>query len=280
MWRPDLSVWRFPTDGPKLTEFLSRVEGRAEELGYTPLRGEGLLIVARPQAEENGNDLLVVRRRHVLDKEYFQHVWPAGDVVDKRDTMHERGWTYFTVEGRINGEEVRGQGRMPFVYAAAREHSPWLRLNVGNRLKFVDSGEEALVYEAGQVAASYEGGSLFKGLARPWMGLHSVDTVRRDAAEEQVPFESKYEGGEEKAVITLFPEEGRLIYTIDIKKDVIEKVEVTTSDGKKAELSFSYLQDLEQAAYEFTQPRITRSYGTERRASPGMRWLVQMLNDY
>jgi hypothetical protein len=276
IWRPDLSVLRLPTDEPELTEFLSRVEGRAEELGYTPLRGEGLLIVARPQAEENGNDLLVVRRRHVLEKEYFQHVWPAGArTVDNRDAMHERGWTYFTVEGQINGEEVSGQGRIPFVYAASREHSPWLRLKVGNRLKLVDSGAEALVYEAGQVVASYDGGSLFKGLGRPWMGLHTVDTVRRDAAEEQVQFETRYEAGAEKAVITLFPEQGRLVYTIDIKEDVIEKIELSTSDGKEAELRFTYLQDLDQAPHEFTQPRTTRSYGTERRASRGMLWLMK-----
>lgn len=259
MWRKDFSVWRLPTDEPKLTDFLSQVEGRTEDLGYTPLRGEGLLIVARSEGKENGNDLLVVRRSHVLEKEYFQHVWPAGaKVVDNRDAMHRRGWTYFAVEGQINGEPVKGTGRIPFVYAVSQRHWPWIKLRVGERAIVDDS---------------------FAAFSRPWMGLHTIDTVRRDAAERQVWFKTTYGGREGKAEVILSAEGGEMVYTIDMEKDVIEKIAILTNYGKKGELRFTYLQEIEEAGVEFTEPRITRSYGSKRRASPGMLWLMRMIID-
>jgi len=259
VWRKDFSVWRLPTDEPQLTDFLSQVEGRTEDLGYTPLRGEGLLIVARSEAEENGNELLVVRRSHVLQKEYFQHVWPAGvRTVDNRDAMHRRGWTYFTIEGQINGERVEGTGRIPFVYAVSGRHWPWMRLRIGNKAIVDDS---------------------FAGFSRPWMGLHTIDTVRRDAAERQVWFKTHTQG-QGKAEVILTCGQGKVAYTIDMEKDVIEKITILTNDGKKGELRFTYLQDIDEAGSEFAEPRITRSYGSKRRASPGMLRLIQMIKDY
>ncbi|MHC4617696.1 MAG: RNA polymerase sigma factor [Planctomycetota bacterium] len=278
MYRSDLSVWRLPTDEPQLSRFLSQVEGRTEDLGYTPLRGEGLLIVARSQGSQNDSDLLVVRRSHVLEKEYFQHFWPAGaGAVDNRDKMHKRGWTYFTVEGHIDGKRAAGAGRIPFVYEAGERYRPWLRLRVGHSLKIADSGTEALVYDStGKVTKSYAGGTFFKGLTRPWMGLHTIDTVRRDAAEQQVWFDTEYEAGETKAQVILTPQEGKLVYTIDMETDVIDNIRITTRDGREGELRFAYLQDTEHAGVEFTEPQIGRGYGSKRRASPGMLWLLQL----
>jgi len=259
MWHKDLSVWRLPTDEPKLTDFLSQVEGRTEDLGYTPLRGEGLLIVARSQAAEKGNDLLVVRRSHVLEKEYFQHFSSAGaKVVDNRDAMHRRGWTYFTVEGQINGKEVEGTGRIPFVYAVSQRHWPWMKLRIGERTIVDDS---------------------FAGFSRPWLGLHTVDTVRRDAAEQQAWFETKYAPKQQKAQVILTCGQGKLVYSVDMEKDVIDEIKISTTEGKEGELRFSYLQEIDQAGGEFTEPRIRRSYGSKRKVYPGMLWLMKMIID-
>lgn len=280
MWRADLSVWRLPTDEPDLTEFLSQVQGRTEELGYTPLRGEGLLIVARSQGRENDSDLLVVRRTHVLEKEYFQHFLPGGGrVVDNRDAMHKRGWTYFKISGEIDGEIVTGAGRMPFVYQTAEQFRPWLRLEVGNRLRIVDDGAQAVMYDgSGRVVSRYAGGSFFKGLPRPWMGLHTIDTVRRDAAEQKVPFETKFEQGDEKAEVRVTCGEVKLVYIIDMGADVVDKITFSTADGNAGELRFSYLQEIEGRGDEFIEPPASSYYGRKREQGPGLPWLVHLVN--
>ncbi|MHC4623078.1 MAG: RNA polymerase sigma factor [Planctomycetota bacterium] len=278
MYGSDLAVQRLPTDKAKLREFLVQVEGGGEDMEYVPGHGEGLLVIIGRGVEGNANWPRVIRHQNVLDEECFRYDWPAGiRTVDNRDAMHRRGWTYFRVEGEIDGEKVSGVGRMPFVYAASTKHGPWLRLNVGHRLVVVDAGTEALVYNSsGQVTASYAGGSFFRGLARPWVGLHTIDVVRRDAAGQQVWFETKYDARDRKAEVILTCTEGKLVYAVDMEKDVIEKVAFSGGDGTQADLRFSYLQDIDGASDEFVQPRITRSYGSKRRQGPGLLWLVRL----
>ncbi|HUW20935.1 MAG TPA: RNA polymerase sigma factor [Sedimentisphaerales bacterium] len=277
-WRSDLAVWRLPVDTPELTEFLSRVDGRGAQIDYVADTAQGLLVIARADGKENGSSSQIVRHEHLLDEEYFLYDRPAGaKTIDNRDQMHKRGWTYFAVEGRINAERVSGVGRLPFVYAQSQAHTPWLIIRVGSHHKIADSGVEALVYdESGNVAASYRAGTFFKGLTRPWMGLHAIDTVRRDAAEQRVWSETKYNGGELKAEVILTCGQGRLVYTIDMETDVIDAITISTSDGKEGQLRFSYLQNIDQPGGEFVQPRISGSYAGKRRASPGILWLLQL----
>ncbi|HUW18344.1 MAG TPA: sigma-70 family RNA polymerase sigma factor [Sedimentisphaerales bacterium] len=278
MWRPDLAAQRLPTDKAQLREFLSRVEGRGEEMGYVPAQGDGLLVIARREGDSGHSR--IVRLHHVLDEEYFRYNWPAGiKTVDNRDAMHKRGWTYFRVEGAIMGQRVTGVGRIAFVYAACKQFRPWLRLQVGNRLRIVDIREEALLYDdGGKVVASYAGGSFFKGLARPWMGLHTIDAVRRDAAEQQVWFETKYEANDEKAQVVLTSGQVRLVYTIDMWKDVVEEITFSMDDGKEGQMRFSYLQEIDEAGDEFAEPGITQRHSSKRRESGGIIWLFQLAN--
>ncbi len=254
MWANDLTVWRLPTDNPQLTEFLSQVEGKREEMKYVPSYNNGLLVVVK-QGQNNNHSQLTLRF-DVSDEEYFRYKWPAGArVVDKRDTMHKRGWTYFKITGQINGKEVEGRGRIPFVYAVSVEHWPWLELKVGGRI----------VNEAG-----------FAGIGRPWMGLHTIDTVRRDAAQEQIWFNTKYNKRNGKAQVILKPEDGQIVYTIDMEKDVIEKIAFSTGDGREGELRFSYLKEIENIGNEFTQP-VSKTSMRER--SEGISWLLELVRD-
>ena len=74
-----------------------------------------------------GNDTLSIRHQNNLDEDYFQADWPTNaNVVDNRDEMHKRGWTYFSVSGNINGQNVTGKGRIPFVYSTSDKYSPWI----------------------------------------------------------------------------------------------------------------------------------------------------------
>lgn len=279
MWDSELSVQRLPTDGVTFREFLSMVEGKSYEMEYVPNKGYGLLVITRRSSDENNNRLRITQHYNVLDEEYFRYKWPAGaKVVDKRDAMHKRGWTYFRLTGEIGGDKVSGTGQIPLVHATSRRHSPWLKLQVGNSLKIVDSGAEACVYDgSAKVVATYEGGSFFKGLARPWMGLHTINTVRRDAVEQRVWFETKHITGGNEAEIELTCEQTKLVYTIDMEKDLIEKITFLTNDGREGELRFSYLQEIEQTTNEFVSPRRKSSKGPQRK-QPGIIWLVKLAN--
>ncbi len=239
-WAKDLSVWRLPTDTGKLKEFLDRVQGRPQESECIKRAGDGLLVIAKTGAAEN-NGPKITYHYNVLDEEYFRYGWPAGArVVDNRDPMHRRGWTYFTVTGEINAQPVEGHGRIPFVYAAARRYWPWLRLKLGQR-------------EIRECS--------FAGLARPWLGLHTIDTIRRDAAAEGIGFETKLLTRAAKGQVILNKETGRITYTIDMKNDVIEKI--TFHGGSQGFLRFNYLADIDDVGSGFAEPRMTRRKGTK-----------------
>jgi RNA polymerase sigma-70 factor (ECF subfamily) len=276
MYISDLSVLRLPTDSPELAGFISQVEGRKGQMEYVPNKERGLLVITTRNGRRGPNHSWVTRHSNVLDERYFLPDWPAGaKVVDNRDAMHKRGWTYFRITGRINAEEVLGTGRIPFVYAASMRFSPWLKLQLADGSMIVDSGVEACVFDgSGKVAARYQGGNFFRGLGRPWMGMHTIDTVRRDAAAKQVWFETKRSN---KAEVVLTCEQVKLVYTIDMETDVVEKITFSASDGSEGELRFSYLQDIESLGNEFAPPRI-RSNRAPRRQDQGMLWLVNLMN--
>ncbi|UCF42953.1 MAG: RNA polymerase sigma factor [Planctomycetota bacterium] len=278
IWRGDLGVWRLPTDGPELSGFISAVEGETAEMDYIRGRGEGLLVITRRGVEEVSNGLRVIRHYNVLEEEYFRYSLPVGiEVVDERDAMRRRGWTCFRVTGEINGKEITGGGRIPFVYEAAEQYGPWLRLKVGERLEIVDSDRGASIYDAeGKLSGRYARGSFFRGLGRPWMGLHTIDTVRRDAAEQGMRFETRLTGGN-NAEIKVSGGEGELVYTIDMARDVVEKIRISSSNGwdAKGEIRFEYLEGISGVGEEFVRPR-RGPYRGRQEKSIGMRWLMRL----
>jgi hypothetical protein len=278
MWAGDLSVQRLPTDRPELRQFLSQVEGNTTDMRYVPIHSRGFLVIGK--RDQDGAYSQSTHRYDVSNEESFRYNWQRGArTIDNRDAMHKRGWAYFRITGEIGGKAVSGLGRIPFVYALSKRFSPWLVLELGNGSQIVDSGAGACVYDrSGKVAARYEGGSFFKGLGRPWMGLHTVDTVRRDAAEKQVRFEARLASGGNKAEVVLTLKEGQILYSIDMRTDVIEKITLAAGSDVEAELRFSYLQDIDDVGDEFAQPRI----GSDRRSQqnpPGMLWLVRLMKN-
>jgi hypothetical protein len=279
MYSPELSVARLPTDSEDLSQFISHVEGKPADMEYVSSKRKGLLVISK-RSNDHGNRIWRIDRHfNVLEEEYFQFNWPQSTrTVDNRDQMHKRGWTYFTIAGHIQGKEVTGTGRMPFVYATSKRYDPWLKLQLGYGLKIVDTGKEACVFDKNSnVVARYEAGSFFKGLGRPWVGLHTIDTVRRDAAEKHIWFETKMITDSQTEVL-LTSGQTRLIYTIDMEADVIEKIAFSTSHGDEGELEFTYLQDIDDIGNEFAEPRAA-SHRNLRQEPPGMLWLVKLTNN-
>jgi len=277
MWASDLSVLSVPTDDPKLTSFLCQVEPRTRAVKHIAAKGGGLLVIATRSEDKDGNRPWVVRHSNVLDEDYFQSDWPAtAKVFDNRDVMHKRGWTYFRVTGQVNGENVSGTGRIPFVYLTSRRYSPWLKLKVGS-LTIADTDREAYLSRSETVhLGTYEAGSFFKGLARPWMGLHTIDTVRRDAAEQRLRFETRHTPGSRFAQVEIVSKGVKIVYKIDLETDVIDEITFSTGQGSTGNLKFSYLQSLDEVSEEFVPPGRPRQRMAPK-DSPGLLWLVQLV---
>ena len=278
MWAKDLGVLTVPTDNPGLTDFLCKVEPSTKAMNHIAAKGRGLLLIAARSKAKDINQSWAVRHYNVLEEDYFQSDWPAkAKVFDNRDAMHKRGWTYFRVSGKVNGRNVFGTGRIPFVYATSKQYSPWLRLQVGS-LMIVDTYTEAYLnlLQSDQFE-TYAGGSFFKGLTRPWMGIHTIDTVRRDAAEQRISFETKHTPGSQFAQVELIYKGLKIIYKIDMEMDVIDEITFSTDQGNKGNLKFSYLQSIEGAGVseEFKPPRPKRRKASN--SSPGLLWLVQLV---
>jgi RNA polymerase sigma-70 factor (ECF subfamily) len=282
MWRDDLRVRRLPADDVELRDFLSIVEGKAEGTDYVASNQQGLLVIARQNGGENTSLVQMTHHHNVLDEEYFRYSWPVNAVaVDNRDTMHKRGWTYFTITGHINGRELSGTGRIPFVYTEAKQNWPWLKLNVADNIRITDGAVAAGIYDLDKrQTTTYASGAFFKGLPRPWMGLHTIDTVRRDAAEKRIWFETKYTPGSETAEVILTQQRTTLRYLINMQKDLIEKITISAANTQgrnvNAELEFSYLQDVEQPGPEFAEPTRAR-YGIPEKQDLGILWLLSLV---
>ncbi len=279
MWTSDLSVLKVPTDPPAMTEFLCQVEGGSKVPEHVRAAGKGLLVVAARNKAGDDSQPWVIRHRNMLDEDFFQADWPTtARIVDNLDQMHRRGWTYFRVSGQINGQNIWGAGRIPFVDYLRESQSPWLKLQVGS-LTVADSYGDAFVSRSSSSElGTYKGGSFFKGLLRPWAGLHTIDTVRRDAAEQQIRFETKYTPGSDFALVELDCKDVRLVYKIDLETDVIDEITFSTDQGDKGTLKFTYLQSVDGLSGEFVRPVRPRSEKTSSHDSPGVLWLVRLLN--
>jgi RNA polymerase sigma-70 factor (ECF subfamily) len=277
MYNPDLSIRRLPTDSKDLAEFLSRIAGGPDDMEYTSNKGKGLLVISKRSGDHGDRIWRIDRHFNVLEEEYFQYDWPQSTkTIDNRDEMHRRGWTFFRISGRLNGQQVSGTGQIPFTYVTSKRFRPWLKMQIGSGLTIVDSGTAAGVFDrSGETKAIYPGGSFFKGLGQPWMGLHTIDTVRRDAAEKRVPFETKKISGGSKTEVALTHEQTKLVYTIDMETDVIEKITFSTDNGNEGELRFSYLQNIDGLGNQFTKPNARRNRQTQQEP-PGMLWLAEL----
>ncbi|MFC1634165.1 RNA polymerase sigma factor [Planctomycetota bacterium] len=276
-WADDLSVLTVPTDDVGMVDFISQIEGRPNNVGRITAKGRGLMVVA---ARDKVNDIMkpwAIRHYNILDEDYFQSDWPASaKLVDNRDAMHKRGWTYFRVTGRINGQSILGTGRIPFVFSRMARYSPWLKLRIGS-LTIADTYRDAYIRQSGSdQAQAYRAGSFFKGLLRPWDGFHTIDTVRRDAAQQRIPFETRHTPGSEVAEVELRYQGMRLVYKIDLETDVINEITFFTGQNVVGNLKFSYLQSIDGVGGEFISPVGPRQR-TDLQDSSGLLWLIELM---
>ena len=237
--------------------------------------------VSRKCPFNNAPDFKTEYLYNTVGPERFQYDWPADiPIVDDRDPMHKRAWTYFRINGIIDEREITGRGCIPFVYNAAKEHTPWLTLKIGEELEITDCNLGAYLQRGDKTIAAYEPGTFFKGLARPWMGMHAANIVRRDAAEQRIWFQSEWAQNETDAIVAIFHKEQQdstdLIYTIDMENDLIKTITFDVNGRARGSLIFSYLQEIDQLANQFTEPAISAGSQPPTQQSPGIRWLIHL----
>jgi hypothetical protein len=146
----------------------------------------------------------------------------------------------------------------------------------------VDTKEGAAIYDQdNRIVARYPAGSFFKGLGRPWLGLHTIDTVRRDAAGQQLPFQTRYDSRTDQATVVVQSEPVALTYTIDMNKDLVNRLDLNSAatTGHPAvtgELLFTYLEEEDSSHAQFTEPRIAAG-GAVKSSPQGILWLLDVL---
>jgi len=275
-----LDVRRLPTDDAEFTAFLSRAGGSHPKIRYRRDRRSGLLVSAVDDRFADARRFRTTYEYNTVEPNLFQTNWPAGTpIVDKRDQMHRRGWTYFTVKGRLGDRPVAGQGRIPFVYDASKQHSAWLTLDAG-QTRIIDCPAVArLENAAGRATISYPGGSFFAGLARPWMGLHCVDTIRRDAVRQRIAFETNKAKDGVVTVTLNHAVEQTIVsfsYVLDMDADLIDEIRFAINRRPAGLLAFSYLQKVDDVGNRFVQPEPPAQPPTRLATGPGLTWLIDL----
>lgn len=284
LWLSSLRVRRLPTDSDAYVAFLDRVEGSVNGMQSVRDTRSGMLSGALDRRFVEVPNYQINYRYNTLNKNAFAFSW--NDTVprtDLRDVMHQRGWTFFRITGEIGGKTVLANGRLPFINTARKNYPPWVSYQIADLYEINDTETRSEVIDShGKLLAAYPGGSFFRGLARPWMGMHTIDILRRDAAQERVWFETKVSDHAETVNILLYadgPEQKvGLDYTVNMERDLVEKISIFTLPDRQnvvGTLVFDYLDDIEGYEDTFVEPMVTAS-NVEMTESNGLLWLFDL----
>ena len=102
-----------------------------------------------------------------------------------------------------------------------------------------------------------------------------MDLVRRDAAEQRIPFETQVMDNGREVEVTVLGDRITLVYTIDLEADLVRGIEFRQGKRLVGQLEFEYLQDLDGDLGEFEPPTGLDSR-VSLRGSQGIMWLAQL----
>ncbi len=275
-YAPDLATMRLPTDSAAMRAFLDEVESSVTSMEYVRPTQKGLLVVAG--TNDKGPFTHVRTGYDITDEQAFQNPWQHDvRITDHRDALHTEGWAYLRISGQIKGRAVTGTGCIPFVLAKRRTASPWLRLAVGNSIVLEDNSNAAVVCDsAGRIRHRFAGGTFLEGLPRPWEGLHTIDTLRRDAAGHRLWFETQNVVEDQQATVVVTHQNVRLVYTIDLDRDVVRKITLYEHELEVGQLRVEYVKDLETEFDAIKEPGSTRRSRSREERNHTL-WLFSLL---
>jgi len=282
-----------PTDPPEFCEFIRQIEG---EKSQAMVDGDGITYQRDPATGLPTTRLDIrfqdlgefVTRYDYGRQEMTLFDAPTGlPITDERDEMHQRGWTCFRVQGRLRNLNIEGTGHLPFVYSAAQTHPAWMRLTVEGKPLAVDNGQRAAIIDhgTGQVTCC-RGGSLFAGFSSPWIGLHTLDSVRRFAARHRMWFSTELLEEKSEGRVTVIdrssPTHLMARYFIDMENDLLKEVQYWAGPGgafeeRLGELRFSYLPQTPDTETEFSAPTASELAAAGSVQEPQPLWPVQVM---
>lgn len=285
-----------PTDSIEFCEFVQTMEGPmshalVDKKGYTFQRDPqtGYVVSGMDTRPRAGTPLQsAVEYSPTMANHPFDFVPPSGmSVIDDRDAMHQRGWTYYRMVGQLGDQAITGVGQIPFTYTASRTRPQWIRLHIGDKYTLTDDGRQAVVQDpAGEVRLSMPGGSFLKGLSRPWEGFHTLDTIRRDAAAARCPY-SRVPSEDPINIVrlqlnaepTASAPPGGGVFTVDTGADLLLEARYwrTNDTQPVCELIFEYLQEVENAGDEFAPPQSAAQTPGQASSVPTPLWPVDLI---
>jgi hypothetical protein len=267
---------RLPTDSVRFRAFLDDVESRTTSGKYVRPSQKGLLVVTG--ADDGGAFTHARTGYDITDEQAFQNPWQRDvKVTDFRDALHEEGWAYLHISGQLNGRAVTGTGCIPFVLAKRRVVSPWVRLSLGDSIILEDNSEVAAIRDrTGRVRERFAGGTFLEGLSRPWEGLHTIDTVRRDAARYRLRFETRNVVEDQHADVAVMDGDLELVFTIDLERDVLREIALYEDQIEVGQLRLEYVKDLETERDAVAEPQLDYRKLPRQRRSDTL-WLFHLM---
>lgn len=280
----NLNVLILPTDPPEMAAFLEEVQRAYGDVEFTRDPNTQLVREAVDMRFVDTMDFKTQFQYNTIDRDFFVYNWSENvPVKDRRDEMHKRGWTYVRMKGTVQGRTVVGSGRIPFTYSAYQEQPAWITFTVDDTLTISDTHQGAWTQAPsdGEVTA-YPSGAFFSGLMRPWMGLHTMDLVRRDAAWSRRYFftEEIEETGCIRVTVRDDPDEPhvKLAYTIDPSHDLLTAVTFLVDGDPAGQLEFDYLDSVTDVHDTYVEPTTDAPLDPPAQPTPGMLWLFALAN--
>ena len=119
---------------------------------------------------------------------------------------------------------------------------------------------------------TYPAGTFFRGLGRPWMGLHAIDTVRRDAllCGSTVQMEGS---DQDTARVKVQEDQAVLVYDVAMQQDLIEQVRLQAG-STEGQLEWSYPETAAVWSDQMPYVDVTSSEGLIE----GL-WLMEWIRD-
>jgi hypothetical protein len=112
------------------------------------------------------------------------------------------------------------------------------------------------------------------------MGLHCVDTIRRDAVKQRIAFETRKAKDGSTVTVTLNHAIGPtlvgLSYVLDMDADLIDEIRFALNRRPAGVLAFSYLQHVDDVADRFAEPDAPARLPAQVSAAPGLNWLIDL----
>ena len=118
--------------------------------------------------------------------------------------------------------------------------------------------------------------SFFKGFSRPWEGLHTLDTIRRDAAEQRVPFTTEISKDQRTGTVELALDPYTVVYTIDMNADWVQRIDINEGQTSVGKMIFQYLPSLTANGASVSPPRTTSRGVTQ--SGFGINWISRLVS--